>query len=264
MQLDSVWRLIYGIAAVPAAFVTYIRFTIPETPRFVYDVQRNAIDGKRGTEYLTTTDANVAETENSEEDDPDDPLNEMPPLPSWYDFKEYFFKPGGTWTRYSDESSRSWTTLRFTGRWPRLLGTSATWFLLDFSFFGLGLNNSQIVTGLYKGCRQDDVSNPLPGAIWNSEPSVATSAVSLFEDNEYAFWLIVSIAAISGSLSLILLSKSFDRKRIFLVTFLTLGLLFFVIGGILLHKVMDHYSAPYFVVAIFYALCQFLYNLGEA
>jgi uncharacterized membrane protein YhaH (DUF805 family) len=44
--------------------------------------------------------------------------------------------------------------------------------------------------------------------------------------------------------------------------FLALGVLFFVVGGVLWHEIMNHYSAPYFVVIVFYALCQFLFNLG--
>lgn len=265
MPLDSVWRLIYGVAAIPAFFAFFVRRTIPETPRYVYDVQRNTAEASDGVRYMTAANQEV-NAENPEADDPDDPLNEMPPEPSYKDFMEYFIWPKGrSYNHDGDEiwSLGNWTTFRFTGKWPRLLGTAGTWFLLDLSFFGLGLNSPQIVTGLWKGCRNDNVSNALPTFTWNSEPQIAKSPVPLFEDNEYAFWLIVSIGAITGSGLLILLARFVDRRKLLWTMFLALGVFFFVIGGILWYKIMYDYSAPHFAVIIFYALCQFLFNFGE-
>ena len=263
MQLDAVWRLIYGVAAIPAFFVFFLRRTIPETPRYVYDVQRNTAEASDGVRYMTATN-NKVDAENPEAYDPDDPLNIMPPEPSYDDFIDYFFSPNRWYNHDGDElwSLGKWTTFRFTGKWPRLLGSAGTWFLLDLSSFGLGLNSPQIVTGLWKGCTRDNVSNPLPNFTWNSEPKIATSAVPLFEDNEDGFWLIVSIGAITGSVLLILIARFVDRRKLLWTMFLALGVLFFVIGGVLWHEIMNNYSAPYFVVIVFYALCQFLFNLG--
>ena len=266
MPLDAVWRLIYGVAAIPAFFVYFVRRTIPETPRYVYDVQRNAKEASDGVRYMTVTHKEV-ESENPEvDDDPDDPLNEMPPEASYEDFMEYFFRPEGRW--YNNDGDETWclgnwTSFRFTGKWPRLLGTAGTWLLLDLSFFGLGLNSPNIVTGLWKGCRNEFVSDPLPKSTWNSEPDIATNALEVFKDNEYAFWLIVSLSAIMGSGMLILIAGFVDRRRLLWTTFLALSMVFFVIGGILWHKIMNHYSAPYFAVIVFYGLCQLLFNIGD-
>lgn len=265
MQLDAVWRLIYGLAAIPAFFVFFLRRTIPETPRYVYDVQRDIAKASHGIGYMTDW-KQIVGAVGPVQVNTEDPLDVMPPKPSYRDFIDYFFTPGGRW--YSHEGNEiwslgNWTTFRFAGKWPRLLGTAGTWFLLDLSFFGLGLNSPQIVTGLWKGCRSDSVSNPLPMFTWNSEPNIATSTVPLFEDNEYAFWLLVSIGAITGSGVLILVARCADRKMLLWTTFLALGMLFFVIGGVLWHEVMNHYSPPYFAVIVFYAICQFLFNLGK-
>lgn len=265
MQLDAVWRLIYGVAAIPAFFVFFLRRTIPETPRYVYDVKRNIAEASDSVRYMTDGKHNVDAVDLGAVD-PDDPLNVMPPKPSRRDFIDYFFAPEGSW--YSHDGNEiwslgNWTTFRFTGKWPRLLGTAGTWFLLDLSFFGLGLNSPQIVTGLWKGCRSDNVSNPLPMFTWNSEPNIATSAVPLFEDNEYGFWLMVSVGAITGSGVLILVARFVDRKKLLWTSFLALSMLFFVIGGVLWHEIMNHYSPPNFAVIVFYAICQFLFNLGK-
>lgn len=38
---DRSWRIIVGVGAVPACFAMYYRITIPETPRYTFDVQND-------------------------------------------------------------------------------------------------------------------------------------------------------------------------------------------------------------------------------
>ena len=38
---DRCWRIIIGIGAVPACFALYYRITIPETPRFTFEVAKD-------------------------------------------------------------------------------------------------------------------------------------------------------------------------------------------------------------------------------
>ena len=40
-SLDQIWRLIIGLGCIPAAVAIYFRLTIPETPRFTMDIERN-------------------------------------------------------------------------------------------------------------------------------------------------------------------------------------------------------------------------------
>lgn len=40
-SLDQIWRLVIGLGCVPAAIAIYFRLTIPETPRFTIDIERN-------------------------------------------------------------------------------------------------------------------------------------------------------------------------------------------------------------------------------
>ncbi|KAJ7691528.1 major facilitator superfamily domain-containing protein [Mycena rosella] len=40
-HVDYMWRLLIGLGCVPAALALYFRLTIPETPRFTMDIQRN-------------------------------------------------------------------------------------------------------------------------------------------------------------------------------------------------------------------------------
>lgn len=39
--MDAMWRLLIGLGCVPATIALYFRLTIPETPRFTMDIERN-------------------------------------------------------------------------------------------------------------------------------------------------------------------------------------------------------------------------------
>src|SRR5271170_7339440 len=41
MAADRGWRIIIGISALPAIFALYYRLTIPETPRYTFDVAQD-------------------------------------------------------------------------------------------------------------------------------------------------------------------------------------------------------------------------------
>ena len=45
--LDQVWRLIIGLGIVPAIVALYFRLTIPETPRFTMDIDRNVLQASQ-------------------------------------------------------------------------------------------------------------------------------------------------------------------------------------------------------------------------
>lgn len=40
-DIDRTWRILVGLGCVPAAIALYFRLTIPETPRFTMDIERN-------------------------------------------------------------------------------------------------------------------------------------------------------------------------------------------------------------------------------
>lgn len=41
MAIDRTWRLLLGLGCIPAAIALYFRLTIPETPRYTMDIERN-------------------------------------------------------------------------------------------------------------------------------------------------------------------------------------------------------------------------------
>ncbi|KAK0244576.1 inorganic phosphate transporter [Armillaria nabsnona] len=115
-HVDFVWRLLIGIGCVPGVIALYFRLTIPETPRFTMDIERNIQQASADiTNVLTGKSA----------ESPDAVIQRVEaPKASWSDFLEYF------------------------GQWKNgkiLIGTAYSWFALDIAFYGLGLNSSIIL-----------------------------------------------------------------------------------------------------------------------
>lgn len=114
LAIDKMWRVIIGFGAVPGCIALYYRLTIPETPRYTFDVAR---DVEKASE-----DAN-AYMNGKSEGKPDEirrvttmvqasPNLEIPKA-SWRDFIHHY------------------------GQWKNgkiLLGTAGSWFFLDVAF----------------------------------------------------------------------------------------------------------------------------------
>lgn len=124
MNLDYVWRLCIGLGAIPAVATVYLRFTMPESPRYAlnvkHDIEEAAASAAVKGEQLQEAHVN-AERERTvipgEEKKRD----------HWAEFRAYF---------------RQWKHLKV------LLGTSLSWFFLDIAFYGLGLNNSYVLAAI--------------------------------------------------------------------------------------------------------------------
>ncbi|KAF7728471.1 Inorganic phosphate transporter pho84 [Apophysomyces ossiformis] len=115
MNLDYVWRLCIGLGAVPAVATIYLRFTMPESPRYSLNVNHDveaaaAAKGQQVSEELAKQYTKVEAKRDH-----------------WAEFRAYF----GQWKHFKV-----------------LLGTSLSWFLLDIAFYGLGLNNSAVLSAI--------------------------------------------------------------------------------------------------------------------
>ena len=112
-SVDKMWRVIIGFGAVPGCIALYYRLTIPETPRFTFDVARDPekagedtkayIQGKSEGHPDEITRVNgIASAEQSL----------TVPKASWRDFMRYYMQ---------------WKNGKV------LLGTAGSWFFLDVS-----------------------------------------------------------------------------------------------------------------------------------
>lgn len=88
---DRSWRIIVGVGAIPACLAMYYRITIPETPRYTFDVRHDVdradADIRAYVSSMRPKD-NVSSTNTH--------LNSSTlaiPKASWADAKEFFLKP---------------------------------------------------------------------------------------------------------------------------------------------------------------------------
>ena len=243
LALDSAWRLVYGVAAFPAAVALFLRLTIPESPRYTFDVARNADLANFDLDFIARRDSQRGDESNCQA--LQDRQAEDPPKASWEDAKDYFITRGN---------------LR------HLLATAGAWMLLDLSFYGLGLSSPQIVAGIYNGCSDSQVPLSKP-YIWDSEPAKADFVPEryILQDNEIDFMIIVSVGAVIGSVLLVWLVNHLNRKHLQLAGFLALALLFFILGSVLV--TVGNFGAgnygPKYAVIVFFALSQAIFNLGN-
>ena len=102
-DVDRIWRIIIGLGCVPAVVALYFRLTIPETPRFTLDIQRNVERAARDIDAYLTHDGYTVDPEAVSRR-----LNAQRATPQ--DFRAYFSR---------------WENLKV------LIGTSYSWFALD-------------------------------------------------------------------------------------------------------------------------------------
>jgi len=190
LAVDKMWRIVIGFGAVPGCVALYYRLTIPETPRYTFDVARDVV--KAGSDVKAYM-SGVAESK------PDEitrikTMNQSSrelqvPRASWNDF----------WGHYSQ-----WRHGKV------LLGTAGSWFLLDVAFYGLGLNNSVILKQIgYTG---------------------GHNAYELFYNNAVGNLIIILAGAVPGYWVTVATVDTLGRKPIQLMGFVILTIIFCVIG----------------------------------
>ena len=192
VAVDQIWRIIVGFGAVPACIALYYRLTIPETPRYTFDVARDIEKGAEDTQ---------AYFEGRSEGRPD----EIKRIEAFKNAEEHltiekasfrdFFHHFGQW-RYGKV----------------LLGTAGSWFLLDVAFYGLSLNNTVIL-----------------GAIGYSTTG-ATNLYDILYRGAVGNIIIVCAGAIPGYWVTVATVDTVGRKPIQIMGFVILTILFCIIG----------------------------------
>jgi len=117
-HVDICWRLLIGLGCVPACAALYFRLTIPETPRFTMDIERNV---KQATNDIENVMAN----------------------------RDFYIDEDAVVVRADAPKASRRDFIRHFGQWQNgkvLLGTAYSWFALDIAFYGLGLNSSKILS----------------------------------------------------------------------------------------------------------------------
>nr|OQO21923.1 Repressible high-affinity phosphate permease [Rachicladosporium sp. CCFEE 5018] len=128
LAVDKMWRVIIGFGAVPGCVALYYRLTIPETPRYTFDVSRDVV--KAGSDvkaYLSSKPEGVPDEVMRSSEMRNTAQQMEVPKASWSDFIGHY----GQW-KYGKV----------------LLGTAGSWFFLDVAFYGVSLNNATILQAI--------------------------------------------------------------------------------------------------------------------
>ncbi|KAF2823301.1 phosphate permease [Ophiobolus disseminans] len=125
LTADKMWRIIIAFGGIPGWFALYYRLTIPETPRYtfdvLYDVEKASVDarkyryGKQGNVVNPVTQAQTRR----------DMAKYKTPRPSIMEVLRFY-------------SQRKQAV--------RLFGTSMSWFFLDLAFYGLGFSSASLLS----------------------------------------------------------------------------------------------------------------------
>ncbi|RDW74175.1 inorganic phosphate transporter 1-6 cotransporter [Coleophoma crateriformis] len=127
LAVDKMWRVLIGFGAVPGCIALYFRLTIPETPRYTFDIARDVEKaGEDVQAYISGKhEGKPDELSHAQMIKQADQL--AVPKASFKDFIAFYSK---------------WQNGKI------LLGTAGSWFLLDVAFYGLGLNSATVLTAI--------------------------------------------------------------------------------------------------------------------
>jgi PHS family inorganic phosphate transporter-like MFS transporter len=127
-SVDVMWRILLGFGAIPGWFALYYRLSIPETPRYTFDVKQDLEKATADARRFRLGLLGEGQTDN------------MARAQTKVDMRKYHRPPPtlGEFFRYF----KKWKHLK------TLIGTAGSWFFLDVAFYGLGLNTPTILSSI--------------------------------------------------------------------------------------------------------------------
>ncbi|KAJ5997222.1 hypothetical protein N7499_006471 [Penicillium canescens] len=255
--VDMLWRWVLGIGVIPGAIATLFRFAIPESPRYLVDIQDDPVTAEfdattlfsespgmvessswgLGSSMQLPPIASIASTSSIIDDDEEE-LTRLPPATlnsHWRlartDIIRYF------WTE---------------GNWRSLAGCSLAWLLLDFGFYGIGLSSPQ---NLAKTWGALHISSAAPN--WMTDDRPHANVFQMFLDTSVRGLVVLNVGSFVGCILLIIFAHRIDRVALQKYMFLALAALFIALGTMFVCL----YSKPPAIVAL-YILGQILFNFG--
>ncbi|KAH9210727.1 inorganic phosphate transporter 1-4 /Pi cotransporter [Leptodontidium sp. 2 PMI_412] len=254
---DEIWRWIVGLGAVIPSLALLARLLIPESPRYLLEVEKDSHTAEQNAKsYFTDPfqdpeedpatvgneivggDTNVPDNSadrntdqgimlddltnaegHSQRFDQGQPLNvDDLPIPD----------PD------APPSHQKWTD----GNWTDLVGTSATWALLDFSFYFLGINSWKVIA-----------------KIWDTPPY--TSVYQYIIQFSWRALISVSVSSMIGGALFIAMAK--HRHNLQMFGFLILAVFLIAVGGTFATLLGGRYFAA---IIVLYFFTQLFFDFG--
>ncbi|KAJ9652315.1 hypothetical protein H2198_008403 [Neophaeococcomyces mojaviensis] len=255
--VDQVWRWVMGLSLVLASFAMILRFNIPESPRFRMDVQddlwrafeetdrfRNTglMNGQLDFELVQRAASGRNEEDQHNDQEPPNCIRDQPRPPQsraqyFHELRDYF---------------------KTKGNWCHLLGTSIAWFMLDLGLYALSLSSPQMVSKLwYQG--SDSLSDI---KVWDAKFDVTDPDKQIYDiliSNSWHALVVTSAGALIGGAGMIYYIRKINRRRVQILTFVALGVLFLITGPVYRVTVYTGYRG---ITIALYITCELLFYYG--
>ncbi|KAA8648923.1 phosphate transporter [Aspergillus tanneri] len=255
--VDIMWRWVVGIGVIPGVVATVFRFAIPESPRFIFEVEDDPVKA----EFDATTLFN----------EPTSTLSPSFEIDSWH----HLPVPAVSLAAQSISDSRSLSQTEFLqpatlnshwdltrrdiiqyfwteGNWRTLAATSLSWLLLDFGFYGIGLSSPQFLAKTWDSL---NIHGRVPP--WQTDDSPDADIYKMFLNSSTHALVILNSGSFLGGLALILVIHRLDRAALQKYGFLALAAHFIALGTMF---ITVHKEGP--VAIALYIIGQALFNFG--
>lgn len=137
-----------------------------------------------------------------------------------------------------------------------LFATAFCWFLLDFAFYGLGINSPPQLGQIWAGSYPANMTLPS----WEDPYDSNTILYWQLFDSIKEYMFTICFGSLAGSIVLFLIIDKVPRKGFLIWSFVGLSVLFAAIAGLI--EGVD-FKRGHWTTVVFYALCQFVFNLGN-
>lgn len=262
--VDGIWRIVIGSGAVPALLAIIFRFFLFDCGLYSLEVRNKPSLAIQNTQRVYGAPTGGFSNSFQMQSQTNGVRPEISPRPmpvqfSKEDLYNYFIRDGN---------------------WYYLLGTAATWFFLDVSFYGLSLDNRRTLSDMWATAGPTPIDERLE--CWNSTLPGGQSLVPSWAQNGLPVWqtdamhpcntiydvlieqtkqylLTVSLASIAGSVCFIFFANRIPRRQWLTASFLILAVFFVITGGVY-YRVNRSPAAP--ATVVFVALCHFMFNFG--
>ncbi|KAK8140018.1 hypothetical protein PG984_000084 [Apiospora sp. TS-2023a] len=257
--IDVTWRIIIGIAALPALVSLFLRRLIPETPLYLAKAGKVAAAAEAAGQiyapdvsYLLNEQDSIMVTE-SISDRPTQGMRKV--RRGWYAAAKAYLGGARDYLRKKD-------------RWRALLGIMIAWFLLDIAYYGLGLDSPKTISTIWLSGRPPysnltNVGDACPSSntsTWKADPSQPDISIyNMLKQDSIRNIETISSGTLLGSVVVLLAIDYLPRVTWMAWTFVALAGLFAINGGTFFVTFETDLHA---LTITLYVLAQVLFNLG--
>ncbi|KIW17858.1 hypothetical protein PV08_05053 [Exophiala spinifera] len=235
-SVDQMWRWIIGLGVVPGVIALLFRFAIPETPRFLLDIEDDPVKAEfdatqlfGGTAMDTELESNmwcdsIADIEESNLSSHRSVDEHSEGSPSWGITQAPRATLNSSWhLSKADIKQYFWVE----GNWKTLAATAMCWLLLDFGYYGIGLSSPQFLAKTWGSL---NTSGPRPP--WQTNDSPDANIYDMFLDSSVHALVILNSGSFVGGLLMIAAAGRLNRVSLQKYGFLVLAALFIALGTV--------------------------------